>query len=609
MTYPVRAKNTSTFFPQPVSKRLARPNTAIQYPLYSEHKLPMPTGQLNLSGWKQLMKRYPDEEVTTAILGICKFGARIRYTGQRRNITIYRNLATALDNPQLVTIDIAEEERMNRLETYPNYTALPSEFIASPLGLVDKADGSKRRIHHLSFPSDSLRSINGGIPEEYGTIAYSTISEAITACRKFGKRAMLVKRDFESAFRHVPVSPLDSPLLGFEWQGTYYAERFLPFGLRTAPYLFNLFAEAFHWILKDHFERNETEAEVIHYLDDFLIVLPPDSNPDACSTTFRVLSTEVGLSIKETKNEQGTVVSFAGIELDSHSMVIRLPTKKLLKARFLVNQSMKCDSLSLRELQTLTGYLNFVALVVPLGRTFLRRLYNMEIFFPSHRSTYRKRTSGNARKDLSWWLTALKHHPERSIELEDREIVMVWSDAAATKGLGAFYIDKRVANCLGTSPSDCGNPCEQPYPKAAFSIPLPKFLRRKREHINTMEMRAVEQALLYWGRQWRGCRVVMNIDNRAVVHALQNGTIRGATMEVLWRCLLLATYHDLEIEARWIGTTENALADALSRFAYDKITNLAPQLLYPHSNLRDRGFLTSNRLDSPQLPPTTSGVA
>lgn len=371
------------------------------------------------------MKWFPDEEVTTAILGICKFGARIGYPSQRHNITIYRNLATALDNPQLVTIDIAAEERMNRLETYPNYIALPSQFSASPLGLVDKADGSKRRIHHLYFLSDSPRSINGRISEEYRTIAYVTISKAITACRKFGNRAMLVKRDFESAFRHVPVSPLDSPLLCFEWQGIYYPERFLPFGLRTELYLFNHFAEVFHWILEDHFERNETEAEVIHYLDNFLIVVPPDSHPDACSTTLRDLSTEVGLSIKETKNEQGTVVSFAGIELDSHSMLILLPTKKLLEARFQANQAMKCDSLSPLELQTLTGYLNFVALIVPLGRTFLRRLYIIEIFFPSHRSTYRKRTSGNTRKNLSWWLTALKHHPERSIELEDREIVII----------------------------------------------------------------------------------------------------------------------------------------------------------------------------------------
>jgi len=143
---------------------------------------------------------------------------------------------------------------------------------------------------------------------------------------------MLVKRDFESAFRHVPVSPLDCPPPWSEWQGIYYVERLLPFGLHTAPYLCNLFAEAFHWILKDHFKRNETEAEVIYCLDDILIELPPDSNPDAWTTTCSNLSTEVGLSIKETQNEQGNVASLACIELDSHNMVIRLRTKNLLKA-------------------------------------------------------------------------------------------------------------------------------------------------------------------------------------------------------------------------------------------------------------------------------------
>ena len=37
---------------------------------------------------------------------------------------------------------------------------------------------------------------------------------------------------------------------------------------------------------------------------------------------------------------------------------------------------------SLIELQQITGYLNFISTVVPLGRTFLRRLYNMQLYFP-----------------------------------------------------------------------------------------------------------------------------------------------------------------------------------------------------------------------------------
>lgn len=56
----------------------------------------------------------------------------------------------------------------------------------------------------------------GGIPEEYGTINYSWIRESILAVQRFGKGCWLSKRDLENAFRHVPLTPPDTPLLGFE---------------------------------------------------------------------------------------------------------------------------------------------------------------------------------------------------------------------------------------------------------------------------------------------------------------------------------------------------------------------------------------------------------
>ena len=122
-------------------------------------------------------------------------------------------------------------------------------------------------------------------------------------------------------------------------------------------------------------------------------------------------------------------------------------------------------------------------------------------------------------------------------------------------------------------------------------------------------MPAVEQALVYWGSQWQGTKVIMYIDNRAVVHTLKNLTIRGATMNVLRRCLLLATELDLEIDTRLIPTNQNGPADALSRFDFHKITNLAPQLTSPIYNLRDRGFLTYSRQDFRPSLCTTSGGA
>ena len=137
-----------------------------------------------------------------------------------------------------------------------------------------------------------------------------------------GRGWLLVKRDFESVFRHIPVSPFDSPLLGFQWQSRYYTEFFLPFRLRTVPFFFNLFAEVFNWILEEEFKLQGLRASIIHYLDDFLMILPPNSQLERYTTIFTRLCYEVGLSIKESKNEEGTVVSFAGIELDTRRMVI-----------------------------------------------------------------------------------------------------------------------------------------------------------------------------------------------------------------------------------------------------------------------------------------------
>ena len=53
-------------------------------------------------------------------------------------------------------------------------------------------------------------------------------------------------------------------------QGSYYYDKVLPFGLRSAPYLFNQLSEAIEWILLNRCAI----SFVCHILDDFLIVEP-----------------------------------------------------------------------------------------------------------------------------------------------------------------------------------------------------------------------------------------------------------------------------------------------------------------------------------------------
>ncbi len=60
-----------------------------------------------------------------------------------------------------------------------------------------------------------------------------------------------------------------------EWEGLYYFDKVLPFGLRRAPYLFNKLSYGLEWIL----QHKCAISYVTHFLDDFLIMEPSLGDP------------------------------------------------------------------------------------------------------------------------------------------------------------------------------------------------------------------------------------------------------------------------------------------------------------------------------------------
>lgn len=81
--------------------------------------------------------------------------------------------------------------------------------------------------------------------------------------------------------------------------------------------LFNLFAETFPEILDNALAKANLQVEIIHYLEDFLIILPTNHNRKSYSRKFSHLCGLVGLPIKVAKNEEGKVASFGGVEVDT----------------------------------------------------------------------------------------------------------------------------------------------------------------------------------------------------------------------------------------------------------------------------------------------------
>lgn len=71
-----------------------------------------------------------------------------------------------------------------------------------------------------------------------------SVDDAVAMLVTLGPGALMAKADLKSAFHMIPVHRADWELLGMFWQGHYYVDTRLPFSLRSAPYLFNKYADA-----------------------------------------------------------------------------------------------------------------------------------------------------------------------------------------------------------------------------------------------------------------------------------------------------------------------------------------------------------------------------
>ena len=251
---------------------------------------------------------------------------------------------------------------------------LGDRFISSPLGLVPKMENNTwRRIHHLSFPPG--KSVNDHIPPEWGALEYAAFDDVVAMVAAAGQGAILIKRDLADAFRHIPVAPEDYWLLGFHWDNEYWADCFLPFGQRTSPFIFDLFAKGLHFLVEAAPDIHKNFS-LVHYLDDFFAACRPGADPTVYEIRFATICSILGIRIKESKSITGTTADFNGIEFDTIAMEARLPQSKLTKARDLVAVLAKKQHTTLHELQSTTGYLALCAKVIPVGRSCLRRLYD-----------------------------------------------------------------------------------------------------------------------------------------------------------------------------------------------------------------------------------------
>lgn len=88
-----------------------------------------------------------------------------------------------------------------------------------------------------------------------------------------------------------------------------------------------------------------------------------------------------------------------------------------------------------------------------------------------------------------------------------------------------------------------------------------------------------------WGHDWRGHEVLLHVDNEAIAICLNSGSIdHPPTQDVFRQFALLALGAGFTFRSIWISTSDNPIADALSRFQWLKLAQLRPHWDLPHQS-------------------------
>ena len=237
-----------------------------------------------------------------------------------------------------------------------------------------------------------------------------------------------------------------------------------------------------------------------------------------------------------------TILTLAGVELDTIHCESRLPGDKLLKCKQLIAEYLKKKKATLRELQSLTGVLNFACSVVVPGRCFLRRLIDLTIGLK--RPGHFVRVFKEVKADLFTWQQFFQEYNGKSFFLnkkwENSVSLQLFTDAAGVHGFGAVF---------------GSHWCYGEWPKEWLG-----------QNIAILEFYPIVLSLMLWGDHIRDRCITFFTDNEALVHVINKSTCRDTSLMIFVRKLVLVCLrHNILFKAKHISGFKNTLADALSR--------------------------------------------
>ncbi|XP_053383791.1 uncharacterized protein LOC128549997 [Mercenaria mercenaria] len=226
-------------------------------------------------------------------------------------------------------------------------------------------------------------------------------------------------------------------------------------------------------------------------------------------------------------------------------MTMEITPERLEEITKLITIWLEKETASLKEVQQLLGKLNFIGACVKPSRIFVSRLLNWLRELYERDALQQSHIPSEVKKDLLWWNEFLSLYNGVSLmSLGD------WSEPDQI-----FSSD----SCL----ESCGGYWEGNY----FHVQFPVYILDKNLHIGALEMLSLVVCLHLWGSNFKHRRIIVLCDNLSVCIALNTGKARCSFLQSCLReVCFIAAINEFEIRAQHILTSENRIADCLSRW-------------------------------------------
>lgn len=402
----------------------------------------------------------------------------------------------------------------------------PEQYLSSYF-LVNKSSGGKRFILNL-------KPLN-----KFVTAPHFKMEDLSTATKLISPNSFMATIDLEDSYLLVPIHASHRKYLRFLFRGEIFEFTAMPFGLSSAPYIFTKIMRTVVAAL-----RERGFLSVI-YLDDFLLF--GDSLKD-CSINVRetlLLLDNLGFIINKEKCEliPSQERKYLGFILNSSEMSISLPEDKRSTLIDRLERFSTKRSCKIRDFASLIGSLNSICRTISYGTIYIRD-FERQKFLACLESNddYDSQMSlpSSLHSDFEWWLTRLRT-PPISRPLQGRDFAHeIFSDASPT-GWGASMDENRTHGWWSSE--------------------------ERGEHINFLELKAVEYALKSFVSNARSQDLLLRIDNTTAIAYINKGGSSqfpklSALAKSIWQW---CETRDLYLFASYIRSADNVTADAESR--------------------------------------------